>query len=156
MADVVAPRDVGRLPAESFPGGRVMLATRLSSRLRGLLFSPASNDLMVLLPCRDVHTFGMQYAIDIAFLDANGEVIRAVRDVVPNRRLRQPDAVAVVERCVERAALEPAPAVLPRDRRRGHCHHRPVHGSADRFLQPHRGASVPVWEGGKISLAILW
>ena len=99
MADVVAPRDVGRLPAESFPGGRVMLATRLSSRLRGLLFSPASNDLMVLLPCRDVHTFGMQYAIDIAFLDANGEVIRAVRDVVPNRRLRQPDAVAVVERC---------------------------------------------------------
>lgn len=99
MADVFVPRDVGQLPVESFPGGRVMLATRLSSRLRGLLFSPASNDLMVLLPCRDVHTFGMQYAIDIAFLDANGEVIRAVRDVVPNRRLRQPDAVAVVERC---------------------------------------------------------
>jgi uncharacterized membrane protein (UPF0127 family) len=76
-----------------------MLATRLSSRLRGLLFSPASNDLMVLLPCHDIHTFGMHYAIDVAFLDSDGTVIRAVRDVVPNKRLKDARAVAVLERC---------------------------------------------------------
>ena len=86
------------LPSDPFPAGRVMLATRLPSRLRGLLFSQESDDLMVLLPCRDVHTFGMRYAIDVAFLDAQGFVLRAERDVLPNKRLRDPDAVAVLER----------------------------------------------------------
>ena len=88
-----------RLPADSFPGGRVVLATKLSSRMRGLLFSPASNDVLVMLPCHDIHTFGMRYAIDIAFVDEDGTVVRAVRDVVPNKRFREPRAVAVLERC---------------------------------------------------------
>jgi uncharacterized membrane protein (UPF0127 family) len=86
------------LPADVFPAGRVLLATRLSSRLRGLLFTPDSNDLMVLLPCHDIHTFGMRYAIDTAFIDASGLVVRSVRDVLPNKRLRVPEAVAVLER----------------------------------------------------------
>ncbi|MDO4532568.1 MAG: DUF192 domain-containing protein [Coriobacteriia bacterium] len=86
------------LPEDVFPAGRVMLATRLSSRLRGLLFAPESDDLMVLLPCHDIHTFGMGYALDIAFLDASGRVLKSVRDVLPNRRLREPTAVAVLER----------------------------------------------------------
>ncbi len=77
---------------------RVVLATRLSSRLRGLLCSAPSNDLLLLLPCRDIHTFGMSYAIDVAFLDSHGVVVRAQRDVLPNRRLREPAAVAVLER----------------------------------------------------------
>ena len=88
----------GCLPSDTFPAARVLLATRLSSRLRGLLFSPASDGLMVLLPCRDIHTFGMTYAIDVAFLDAQGMVVRAVRDVLPNRRLKCRNAVAVLER----------------------------------------------------------
>lgn len=77
---------------------RIVLATRLSSRLRGLLCSAPSNDLLLLLPCRDIHTFGMPYAIDVAFLDSHGVVVRAQRDVLPNRRLREPAAVAVLER----------------------------------------------------------
>ena len=88
----------GRLPADAFPAGRVLLATRLSSRLRGLLFAPESDDLMVLLPCSDIHTFGMNYAIDVAFLDAKGAVMQTLRDVMPNKRIRCPGAVAVVER----------------------------------------------------------
>ena len=87
-----------RLPSDSFPAGRVLLATRLSSRMRGLLFAPESDDLMVLLPCRDIHTFGMRYAIDVAFLDASGKVVQSRRDVLPNKRLRCSHAVAVVER----------------------------------------------------------
>lgn len=86
------------LPQDAFPAGRVMLATRLSSRMRGLLFAPESDDLMVLLPCRDIHTFGMGYALDVAFLDAAGIVVKSVRDVLPNKRLREPTAVAVLER----------------------------------------------------------
>ena len=89
----------GCFPQDAFPASRVMLATKLSSRMRGLLFRPASEDLMVLMPCRDIHTFGMQYAIDVAFIDASGRVIRSVRDVLPNRRLKEPSAVAVLERC---------------------------------------------------------
>ena len=88
----------GRLPQDAFPAGRVMLATRLSSRMRGLLFRPGTDDLMVLMPCRDIHTFGMRYAIDVAFIDASGKVVRAVRDVLPNKRLREPSAAAVLER----------------------------------------------------------
>ena len=99
MSEAQATRKEACFPSDSFPGGRVMLATRLSSRLQGLLFSPASNDLLVLLPCHDIHTFGMQYAIDVAFLGGDGTVIRAVRDVVPNKRLRESRAVAVLERC---------------------------------------------------------
>lgn len=95
---LVAQVGVQSLPADSFPAGRVLLATRLSSRLRGLLFTPDSDDLMVLLPCHDIHTFGMRYAIDTAFIDANGSVVRSVRDVLPNKRLRVPGAVAVLER----------------------------------------------------------
>ena len=93
-----SPVEEGRLPGDAFPASRVVLATRLSSRMRGLLFSPGSDALMVLMPCHDIHTFGMSHAIDVAFLDANGTVVRAARDVLPNKRLRQRGAAAVVER----------------------------------------------------------
>lgn len=86
------------LLSDAFPAGRVMLATRLSSRMRGLLFAPDTDDLMVLLPCHDIHTFGMGFAIDIAFIDAGGVVVRALRDVMPNKRVRESRAVAVLER----------------------------------------------------------
>ncbi|MDO4400078.1 MAG: DUF192 domain-containing protein [Coriobacteriia bacterium] len=92
------PMGEERLPSDAFPASRVVLATRLSSRMRGLLFSPASDDLMVLMPCHDIHTFGMSHAIDVAFLDANGTVVRTARDVLPNKRLRHRGAAAVVER----------------------------------------------------------
>jgi uncharacterized membrane protein (UPF0127 family) len=95
---IAAKADARSLPADAFPAGRVLLATRLSSRLRGLLFTPDSDDLMVLLPCHDIHTFGMRYAIDTAFIDASGLVVQSVRDVLPNKRLRVPGAVAVLER----------------------------------------------------------
>jgi len=86
------------LPCDPFPACRVLLATRLSSRMRGLLFAPEGDGMMVLLPCHDIHTFGMAYAIDVAFVDAAGRVVRSVRDVLPNKRLRERDAVAVLER----------------------------------------------------------
>jgi uncharacterized protein len=40
---------------------------------------------MWLEPCNSIHTFGMQFAIDVLFLDRAGEVLRAIRDVKPWR-----------------------------------------------------------------------
>lgn len=86
------------LPWDGFPACRLVLATRLTSRLRGLLMSPASDAILLLAPCRDIHTFGMGYAIDVAFIDESGMVVQSRRDVMPNRRLRNGRAAAVLER----------------------------------------------------------
>lgn len=83
---------------DSLSGCHLILATRMSTRLRGLLFSAPSNAVILLAPCHDIHTFGMRYAIDTAFVDDTGLVLRAERDVLPNRRLRAKKAVAVLER----------------------------------------------------------
>lgn len=99
MTKAIAAERDAVLPRDPFPASQLMLATRISSRLRGLLLTPGTDGLMVLLPCNDIHTFGMSYAIDVAFVDARGEVVRVARDVVPNRRLREAHAVAVLERC---------------------------------------------------------
>lgn len=87
-----------KLPVDGFPASRLVLATRLTSRLRGLLMSPESDSVLMLAPCRDIHTFGMGYAIDVAFVDEHGRIIQSCRDVLPNRRVRNAQAVAVLER----------------------------------------------------------
>jgi uncharacterized membrane protein (UPF0127 family) len=47
--------------------------------------------------CRSVHTFGMRFAIDIAFLDAKGRSVRIERAVPPRRILVCRKARAVIE-----------------------------------------------------------
>ena len=54
--------------------------------------------MLVLAPCASVHTFGMRERIDIAFVGADGKVVRSDRRVRPGRVLSCPSAVAVVER----------------------------------------------------------
>ena len=68
------------------------------SRLRGLLGTLPSEDLVLLVPCCDVHTFGMTYPLDLAFIDARGCVMKSYRAVEPGSRLRCANAKAVVER----------------------------------------------------------
>ena len=43
---------------------------------RGLLGRDAIDGVLVLRPCRHVHTFRMRFAIDVAFCDVNGLVLR--------------------------------------------------------------------------------
>lgn len=86
------------LPCEAFSASRLLLATNLSSRMAGLLFTPETDDMMVIMPCRDIHTFGMRYAIDVAFIDRAGVVRKVARDVLPNKRIRDAGAAAVIER----------------------------------------------------------
>ena len=52
--------------------------TRWSDRRRGLLGRSEVDGAVVLDPCRWVHTVGMRFSIDVAFLDADGVVLDVV------------------------------------------------------------------------------
>ena len=47
---------------------RLCLAATFWDRLMGLFPCRSSDEILLIAPCRSVHTFGMGYAIDIAFI----------------------------------------------------------------------------------------
>ena len=77
---------------------RVEIASSLKSRLRGLLGRGQFHDVLMLVPCNDVHTVGMRREIDVAFVSSAGVVMEAHRSVGPRRRLRCKGASATLER----------------------------------------------------------
>lgn len=77
---------------------KVQIACSTRSRLKGLFKMDERSEVLLLVPCNDVHTFGMRRLIDVAFLSSNGCVIKAYREVGPRRRLRCKEAVATLER----------------------------------------------------------
>lgn len=72
--------------------------TSFLSRLRGMLFRVRSNKIYILKPCNSIHTFGMRYEIDIAFVDDRGVVLEARRDVKPKSFIKNSKALLVCER----------------------------------------------------------
>ncbi|GAB4242569.1 MAG: hypothetical protein OHK0028_21160 [Deltaproteobacteria bacterium] len=68
-------------------GERVRTADTLLSRLVGLLGTAAigEGEGLWIVPCRGVHTFGMRYPIDVAFLDPGGIVTGVLERFPPNR-----------------------------------------------------------------------
>ena len=74
------------------------LATEPLGRARGLLFGKEGDKVLLLAPCKDIHTAGMRDSIDVAFVDRSGQVIEAHRSVRPFCHLRNRKAAAVVER----------------------------------------------------------
>lgn len=64
----------------------VPLGTR--ERMRGLRGRTDFQGAMVLRPCRQVHTFGMHFPLDVAFCDAAGVVLRTL--TLPAWRLSRP------------------------------------------------------------------
>ena len=68
-------------------GDRVWTASTFLSRLVGLLGTTAIADGegLWIVPCRGVHTMGMRYPIDVAFLDARGVVVGILEAFPPNR-----------------------------------------------------------------------
>lgn len=79
---------------------RAMVADSWWRRFRGLLGRPAleSGQGMLLLGCGSIHTAGMSGAIDIAFLDADGRVVRRYAHLAPWRvGLGGPDATHALE-----------------------------------------------------------
>ncbi len=61
---------------------RVLASTEVadarSARRRGLLGRDGLEGAIVLRPCRWVHTIGMHFAIDIAFVDTTGCVVKTM------------------------------------------------------------------------------
>ena len=74
------------------------VASTLPARLRGLIGRKGFTGVLMLMPCNDIHTFGMRRPIDVAFVAADGVVIDSFRNVVPHRRLCNRDATATLER----------------------------------------------------------
>jgi len=81
---------------------KIKTVTSYYARMKGLLGTSQHQldfDALHLLPCKGVHTFGMKYAIDLAFLNCRGEVIMQLRNFSPNRICPSPkDTHSVVER----------------------------------------------------------
>lgn len=79
---------------------KFLLATSLWMRLSGLLVPSRCNkgETLVLIPCKSIHSFGMQGNLDVAFLDSRGRVLLAERNVAKRQKRSHPQAVAVLER----------------------------------------------------------
>src|SRR5918998_274593 len=68
-------------------GLAVAVANGWRARFLGLAWlDPVGPDRgLALEPCRSIHTFGMRYALDLIWLDAEGRVLRVDRAVAPRR-----------------------------------------------------------------------
>lgn len=62
-----------------------LLADGFFRRLKGLLGTPslAKGKGIYIVPCRQIHMFGMKYAIDCVFLDKAGTVVGIVQSIGP-------------------------------------------------------------------------
>src|SRR4051812_34920075 len=93
-------RRLERLPAVRMGDDAVIHeASTVASRLLGLalLRRLPSGHALLIADCRSVHTFGMRFPIDIAFLDERGRAVRVERAVPPWRVLVCREAFAVIE-----------------------------------------------------------
>lgn len=68
-------------------------------RMRGLLGRPPlrSGQALLIDPCPSVHTIGMRYSLDLAFLDMHWRVLRLVRELPPLRFAACASARATLE-----------------------------------------------------------
>lgn len=93
---------MGYLMVES--GGNDLAETRFRilagtiQRMRGLLLTGPDACPVVLMRCASVHTVGMGYPLDLAFVDEGGEVLAAHRGVPPGRVVTHAGAFCVFER----------------------------------------------------------
>jgi hypothetical protein len=81
------------LQAVNVSKGRVLIAQKVAwagssvERRRGLLgrSSLSTEEGIYLAPCEWLHTFGMRFPIDVAFLSAEGRVLALHHGLKPNR-----------------------------------------------------------------------
>ena len=55
------------------------IAEDRAARRRGLLHRDSMEGALVLRPCRWVHTIGMRFPVDVAYLDADGVVVKTIQ-----------------------------------------------------------------------------
>ena len=78
----------------------LVFATSLWTRLTGLLLRARcpNKEVLLLAPCKGIHSFGMRISLDVAFLSENGEVLASERNLSPGQIRSNSKAVAVLER----------------------------------------------------------
>ena len=112
------------------------IACTMRSRLLGLFGRSGFDGVLLLVPCRDIHTFGMSRPLDVAFVAADGTILESYRNVEPCHRLKNREAVATLERFVASD-----PWFAPGDR----IQHGPGSLNADSIGAPHETMSdLPV------------
>ena len=93
------------------------LAATVWQRLRGLIGTDSGQThdrALVFRKCSSIHTLGMRYPLDVAFVDAAGVVRKTVRSLGPNRlvgihpHLRRHSPFTAVER-----ESSPTPWLIP-------------------------------------------
>jgi uncharacterized membrane protein (UPF0127 family) len=68
--------------------GAAEVAEGRRARRRGLLGRDGVDGVLVLEPCRQVHTFRMRFTIDVAFCAGDGRVVHVVPGMRPGRMSR--------------------------------------------------------------------
>jgi uncharacterized protein len=68
--------------------GAAEVAGDRRARRHGLLGRDGVDGVLVLEPCRQVHTFRMRFAIDVAFCARDGRVVHVVPAMRPGRMSR--------------------------------------------------------------------
>ncbi|MCL2136335.1 MAG: DUF192 domain-containing protein [Coriobacteriia bacterium] len=78
----------------------VRIAKRPLKRLIGLINDGALDgaDALMITHCSSIHSFGMRTSIDVAFIDAEGKVLRSIRSLPPSRLASCRGSKAVLER----------------------------------------------------------
>lgn len=63
------------------------IAQTIFSRSKGLLGRKCLNkgEALIIKSCNSIHTFFMQFAIDVIFVDKNDRVVRAIENIKPFR-----------------------------------------------------------------------
>lgn len=107
--------ELATLPASTGPVSAAH-AFKFFDRMFGLLINRKEMeglDALLISKCSAVHTFGMKYAIDVAFLDERMRVISKLRKLEPNRLAFAPKAYFALERkAAEGAWLEEGKLVI--------------------------------------------
>lgn len=93
------PRRFRGLRHIDIDGRAVPVAGSPAARVLGLaLLDRSRAGAGLLIPrCRSVHTFGMRFALDVAFLDRSGAVLTQAPAVPPRRVVTDRRAAAVLE-----------------------------------------------------------
>lgn len=90
--------------------GQVLEAKVLNSwaqRLKGLLGTGPDAGAVVLTRCFSVHSVGMRYALDLAFIGEKGEVLKVYRGFPPGEMAACEHAMCVLERPADAEAPWP-------------------------------------------------
>lgn len=87
-----------KIKAKAGYGDLLVVATCMRQRMIGFLAARPKRCILLISPCRSIHTFGMKEKLDIAFFDRDGAVLYAEREVAPARIIRCKGAVGVLER----------------------------------------------------------